>query len=437
MGERTAAHGVVQRPRACGRPREPACSGAVGSRRWERQHRVQQRWRNRCAGEHARALHDDPVRVRSDDRRDARHKCSRPVRCARLQQSADEGDGGGGWGTWSNGYTGNVYFSASEESVTITLPSGTAAVYFYIEGDQGGGLNFTATAEDGLAADTITSPPTPTNSAGGAAYFGFYATAGQTISKVAIVGPTPSDGFAVGEFGIAAVAPPTVATGAATDITTTGAQLGATINPNNNPTSSFFEYGTTASYGQGAPVPSAHDGNGTEQVTASAALTGLQPGTLYHYRLVAINGVGTRVNGADETFTTTSPPPPPPPSTARETLRDAEAVAPVFERREVGARKSRLCARKGQAAEAAQTHEGTVVWRARPVPGKRHDHSSVEQGQRDVGLVQAAQSPQVGARAERAHRLARAGGTDQIDRIRSCSCRGRSRRPVASRRPRV
>jgi hypothetical protein len=245
------------------------------------------------------------------------------------------------WGTWSNGYMSTVYFSATEESVTITLPSGTAAAYFYIESDVGGTVNFTVTAEDGLAADTTSSPPTPTNSAGNAAYFGFYATAGQTISKIAIAGPTPADGFAVGEFGIAAVAPPTVATGAATDITTTGAQLEGTVNPNNNPTSSFFEYGTTASYGQGAPSTSAHDGNGTEPVTASAALAGLQPGTLYHYRLVATNGVGTRVNGADETFATTSAPLPlplPPPSTpplvkhcavpklSHLSLRDAKSV---------------------------------------------------------------------------------------------------------------
>lgn len=212
------------------------------------------------------------------------------------------------WGTWSNGYMSTVYFSNTEESVTITLPSGTAAAYFYIEPDSGGTLNFTVTAEDGLAPDTTSSPPTSTNSTGNAAYFGFYATAGQTISKIAIAGPTPTDGFAVGEFGIAAVASPTVATGAASDITTTGAQLEGTVNPSNNPTSSFFEYGTTASYGQGAPSPSMHDGNGTEPVTASAAVGGLQPGTLYHYRLVAINGVGTRVNGSDETFTTTSAP---------------------------------------------------------------------------------------------------------------------------------
>jgi hypothetical protein len=37
----------------------------------------------------------------------------------------------------------------------------------------------------------------------------------------------------------------------------------------------------------------------------TAALTGLQPGSVYHCRLVAVNAVGT-TNGTDETFTTSS-----------------------------------------------------------------------------------------------------------------------------------
>src|SRR5262249_55229015 len=44
-------------------------------------------------------------------------------------------------------------------------------------------------------------------------------------------------------------------------------------------------------------------GNATTDQTVSAALTGLQPGTTYHYRLVATNDTDT-ATGADHTFTT-------------------------------------------------------------------------------------------------------------------------------------
>jgi hypothetical protein len=50
----------------------------------------------------------------------------------------------------------------------------------------------------------------------------------------------------------------------------------------------FFEYGVTTSYGKTKPCTSL-PGSGTSLVAVSTEINGLIPGTIYHYRLVAIN----------------------------------------------------------------------------------------------------------------------------------------------------
>lgn len=220
---------------------------------------------------------------------------------------------GGGWNNWSNGYASSVYYSDSQGTLTIQLPPGTAAFYLYLEPDNFSTTSFTVTAEDGEVADTTSSGPIGVTSPNEASYFGFYATGGQTISSVAISSATTANGIAIGEFGIAALAP-TVASGSAADITTSTAQLTGTVDPNGISTSSHFEYGTTTKYGETAPSPAAKDGNGSEPITASVGVSGLQPGTTYHYRLVAVNRFGETTDGADETFTTVAATPTPAPS---------------------------------------------------------------------------------------------------------------------------
>ena len=99
--------------------------------------------------------------------------------------------------------------------------------------------------------------------------------------------------------------PPTVASAAATSITPTSATLNGTVNPNGQATGYYFEYGTTAAYG--FQTVSASAGAGTTNVPATSNVTGLQPGTAYHYRLVAVSAGGTSL-GSDQTLTTTAPP---------------------------------------------------------------------------------------------------------------------------------
>ncbi|HET9592328.1 MAG TPA: fibronectin type III domain-containing protein, partial [Solirubrobacterales bacterium] len=95
--------------------------------------------------------------------------------------------------------------------------------------------------------------------------------------------------------------PPTVSTEGATAITDASATLRGKINPNGQKTTYFFEYGKTTSYGTGTAAVEAGEAETTAEF--SQAVSGLESGTLYHFRIVANNGSGTVV-GADATFTT-------------------------------------------------------------------------------------------------------------------------------------
>jgi Ca2+-binding RTX toxin-like protein len=97
----------------------------------------------------------------------------------------------------------------------------------------------------------------------------------------------------------------TVVTGAASSVTATSAAVVGTVNPNGRATTWWFEYGTSTRYGTRTSEQSA--GSGTADVGASATLTGLAPGTTYHYRLVARSSAGTSY-GQDGSFATASAP---------------------------------------------------------------------------------------------------------------------------------
>ena len=87
----------------------------------------------------------------------------------------------------------------------------------------------------------------------------------------------------------------------------TGATLGATINPEGPEATTYhFEYGTSTAYGQSTPVTELTGGEFEDQ-PASAKITGLQPRTTYHYRVVAENAAAEVTDGPDQTFTTLPP----------------------------------------------------------------------------------------------------------------------------------
>ena len=90
-------------------------------------------------------------------------------------------------------------------------------------------------------------------------------------------------------------------------MTTTTSTLNATINPEGIATTYHFDYGTTSSYGHSTATASA--GSGTASTALSAALSGLAPGTTYHYRAVAVSAGGT-IAGHDASFATSKTPAP-------------------------------------------------------------------------------------------------------------------------------
>lgn len=99
--------------------------------------------------------------------------------------------------------------------------------------------------------------------------------------------------------------PPLVYTGIALQVASSSATLKGLINPRGQSTQYHFEYGQTTAYALRTPSLSA--GAGTVNFSASVAITGLTPATVYHYRLVA-SGAGGDVFGADRTFRTASAP---------------------------------------------------------------------------------------------------------------------------------
>jgi hypothetical protein len=98
-----------------------------------------------------------------------------------------------------------------------------------------------------------------------------------------------------------AASAPAVSTLPATNVRDTTATANATVDPEGQKTTYYFQYGTTTSYG--VQANSFTVGAGAGNVAVHAVLAGLQSGTTYHYRVVAHNATGTS-DGADQTFTT-------------------------------------------------------------------------------------------------------------------------------------
>ena len=150
----------------------------------------------------------------------------------------------------------------------------------------------------------------------------------------------PSAAFAALAILVAALLPgraaadfkgPRASTAAATAITDTTATLNGSVQTGDRDTVYFFQYGPTTRYGAETPkVALGRD----QTVAVAAAVTGLVPSTLYHYRLFAFHpGRFEADAGADQTFTTSAAPAAPAPvasaiptPTAPATL---SAVAPV------------------------------------------------------------------------------------------------------------
>ena len=93
-------------------------------------------------------------------------------------------------------------------------------------------------------------------------------------------------------------------TGGVTSVTSTSAVLHGVATSGGAGSTWSFEYGTTSTYGRSTSptlVTSSPE-------NVSASVTGLFPGTTYHYELVVVGSYGQQAKGDDETFTTPATP---------------------------------------------------------------------------------------------------------------------------------
>jgi uncharacterized protein (TIGR02145 family) len=97
---------------------------------------------------------------------------------------------------------------------------------------------------------------------------------------------------------------PTATTLAATNITTVSVRLNGTVNANYLSTVVTFDYGTTANYG-GNVTASQSPLTGNTITKVSAPISGLTSGITYHFRIKAVNSLGTTY-GSDWTYALSS-----------------------------------------------------------------------------------------------------------------------------------
>lgn len=102
-----------------------------------------------------------------------------------------------------------------------------------------------------------------------------------------------------------AIVLPGVSTGAAQSVSYGSATLTGAINPHGSNTSYYFQYGPTRAYGAQTAV--ADVGAGTSTVRVAVPVSGLQPITVYHFRLIAVNAAGAHT-GEDRAFRTAKVP---------------------------------------------------------------------------------------------------------------------------------
>jgi hypothetical protein len=112
-------------------------------------------------------------------------------------------------------------------------------------------------------------------------------------------------GLALASAAPAASPSPTVITGQALQVSYGSATLTGSVNPHGSNASYYFQYGPTAAYGGQTAIADA--GAGTHAVSVSMPVTGLQPLTVYHYRLIGVNGTGA-ASGKDKVLLTTKVP---------------------------------------------------------------------------------------------------------------------------------
>jgi streptogramin lyase len=134
---------------------------------------------------------------------------------------------------------------------------------------------------------------------------------------------------------------PSIDAATAQNITPTSSELTAKINPNNGDTTYHFEYGTSTEYGTSIPVPDGEIAASLTDQTVTQQVTGLEPNTTYHFRVVAQNVAGT-ITGPDHTFVYDTAPGGLPDGRAYEMVTPVEKAGAVVSGGEIAADGSSL-----------------------------------------------------------------------------------------------
>ncbi len=106
-------------------------------------------------------------------------------------------------------------------------------------------------------------------------------------------------------------APPSAVSTVATGVSPTDATFTARVNPEGQSTTYHFDWGPTTAYGAQVPIADQGVGADTTEHALEQSVTGLSPGTEYHFRVVASNCGGCAEGttyGADRTFLTAPAP---------------------------------------------------------------------------------------------------------------------------------
>lgn len=122
---------------------------------------------------------------------------------------------GSGWKTWSNDYNGEVYYNGDNAPFEITLPDDIVAFDLYLQPEEFGLFDIELTTMSGATSTVSLSQNIQGN--GGAEYFGFYATDGDSIKSITIKDKSggAANGFAVAQLRMAHVPEPLTIGGSA------------------------------------------------------------------------------------------------------------------------------------------------------------------------------------------------------------------------------
>jgi hypothetical protein len=129
----------------------------------------------------------------------------------------------------------------------------------------------------------------------------------KRLTITALAAALAAAALAIAGGGALAATAPTATTTGVKEVTATSATLTGTVDPNGQATTYAFQYGQSTTYPYETAPQSAGSGSTAQAVTAT--VTGLRPGTRYHFRLIA-TAAGSSVAGSDFTFNTTGIAPP-------------------------------------------------------------------------------------------------------------------------------